>query len=97
MSTKIVEYHVRDSKGAVVRYGTCSEDTFNKQTNPGETVHAGLPSRIPETPPMFGDNYIANRYLAYPPIADQLDILYHKGFEAWKQVITEVKQQYPKP
>lgn len=97
MSTKIIEFHVRDSSGNVVRYGTCSEDTLNKQITQGESVHVGLPNRIPEPPPMVNDSYINKRYEAYPTIPEQLDILYHKGFEAWKQVITEVKQQYPKP
>lgn len=34
---------------------------------------------------------------AYPPIADQLDILYHGGFDAWRTAIDEIKEQFPKP
>lgn len=40
--------------------------------------------------------YIAKRQQAYPSIADQLDILYHSGFEAWKSAIQAVKETYPK-
>lgn len=37
------------------------------------------------------------RSTAYPPIVDQLDILYHGGYDAWKASIDVIKQQYPKP
>ena len=40
--------------------------------------------------------YIAKRQQAYPSIADQLDILYHSGFDAWKLAIQAVKETYPK-
>ncbi len=32
----------------------------------------------------------------YPTIADQLDMLYHKGLDGWKSEIDKVKQKYPK-
>ena len=41
--------------------------------------------------------YRDQRALAYPSVKDQLDMIYHKGFDAWKEVITEVKNKYPKP
>ena len=40
--------------------------------------------------------YIAKRQQAYPSIADQLDILYHSGFDAWKSAIQAIKETYPK-
>jgi hypothetical protein len=40
--------------------------------------------------------YKAKRQQAYPSIADQLDILYHSGFDAWKSTIQAVKETYPK-
>lgn len=36
------------------------------------------------------------RKKAYPSIEDQLDKLYHEGYEGWYASITEVKNQYPK-
>jgi hypothetical protein len=33
---------------------------------------------------------------AYPPIEDQLDMIYHEGVDAWKLKIKEVKDKYPK-
>jgi hypothetical protein len=32
----------------------------------------------------------------YPNIKDQLDILYHEGYDGWKNRIQEVKDKYPK-
>lgn len=40
--------------------------------------------------------YIAKRQQAYPSIADQLDILYHQGLDAWKSAIQAVKEEFPK-
>lgn len=34
---------------------------------------------------------------AYPSIIDQLDILYHQGYDGWKTAIKAVKDKYPKP
>jgi excinuclease UvrABC helicase subunit UvrB len=33
----------------------------------------------------------------YPPIEDQLDMIYHQGIEGWKTEIDKVKNKYPKP
>lgn len=33
----------------------------------------------------------------YPSFADQFDLLYHGGYDAWKAVIQQVKDNYPKP
>ena len=42
-------------------------------------------------------NYKNKRMLEYPPIEDQLDLMYHSGFDAWKAKIKETKDKYPKP
>jgi hypothetical protein len=41
-------------------------------------------------------SYSLKRSQSYPSIPDQLDIIYHQGLDAWKQVIDEVKSRYPK-
>ena len=41
--------------------------------------------------------YKEKRARAYPSIPDQLDILYHQGFDAWKSAIQAVKEEFPKP
>jgi len=40
--------------------------------------------------------YIAQRQQAYPSIADQLDLIYHQGLDAWKSAIQAVKEAHPK-
>ena len=37
------------------------------------------------------------RQAEYPSFADQFDILYHEGYDAWKEKINMIKTTYPKP
>jgi len=41
--------------------------------------------------------YQRDRAAAYPSYADQFDLLYHGGYDAWKAAIDAIKQEYPKP
>ena len=41
--------------------------------------------------------YKIDRERAYPTIQEQLDILYHQGYDGWKAAIKAVKDNYPKP
>jgi len=43
------------------------------------------------------NRYKEQRAVTYPSIADQLDTLYHGGYDAWKATITAVKEEFPKP
>ena len=40
--------------------------------------------------------YSRDRAKEYPPIADQLDDIYHNGIDAWKATIKVTKDKYPK-
>jgi len=40
--------------------------------------------------------YQRQRAVAYPSTADQFDLLYHGGYDAWKAAIDAVKNKYPK-
>lgn len=40
--------------------------------------------------------YKEQRAKAYPSMADQFDLLYHGGMDAWKAAITAVKEEFPK-
>jgi hypothetical protein len=40
--------------------------------------------------------YKAKRASEYPPFADQFDLLFHGGMDAWKAAIQAVKDKYPK-
>lgn len=42
------------------------------------------------------DLYKQQRASEYPSIVDQLDLLYHGGYDAWKAAIDVVKTKYPK-
>lgn len=42
-------------------------------------------------------NYRLQRQFEYPSVKDQLDMLYHVGYDGWKEAINNVKQKYPKP
>lgn len=41
--------------------------------------------------------YKYKRAREYPSIADQFDLLYHGGYDAWKAEIDKIKEKYPKP
>jgi hypothetical protein len=41
--------------------------------------------------------YQRDRVSEYPSIVDQLDVLYHGGYDAWRAVVQAVKEKYPKP
>jgi hypothetical protein len=40
--------------------------------------------------------YQQKRAREYPSFADQFDLLYHGGYDAWKTAIDAVKNKYPK-
>lgn len=40
--------------------------------------------------------YQSKRSREYPSIVDQLDLLYHGGYDAWRAAIQAVKEKYPK-
>ncbi len=42
------------------------------------------------------DEYKFLRAAEYPSFADQFDIIFHKGLDAWKAEIQAVKDKYPK-
>jgi len=45
----------------------------------------------------IAQDYARNRKEEYPPMADQLDYMYHNGFEKWKtDMIGPIKDKYPK-
>lgn len=40
--------------------------------------------------------YQYKRAAEYPSFADQFDLLYHGGYDAWKSAIDTIKNKYPK-
>jgi len=41
-------------------------------------------------------NYQRDRAAEYPAVIDQLDMLFHGGYDAWKTAIQAVKDKHPK-
>lgn len=42
-------------------------------------------------------SYIELRVTEYPLLDEQLDMLYHLGYDGWKAEIKKIKDKYPKP
>ena len=42
-------------------------------------------------------DYARKRAAEYPSVVNQLDQMFHFGFQAWKDEIQKVKEKYPKP
>ena len=66
------------------------DEAFDAQGNPVTYDEATVQSYID------ANAYKEKRAKAYPSIVDQLDILYHSGFDAWKSAIQAVKEEFPK-
>ena len=43
------------------------------------------------------NKYQRDRAVAYDPIPEQLDQLFHQGYDGWKAEVQKVKDQFPKP
>jgi hypothetical protein len=43
------------------------------------------------------NEYQRLRAKAYPSFAEQFDLLYHGGYDVWKEEINKIKDMYPKP
>jgi len=67
----------------------------NGQTKPSkEEVLAEL-ERLEQV--YIKNQYQRERKRKYPSFAEQFDLLYHGGYDAWKQEIDKIKEMYPKP
>ena len=65
-----------------------------KQTQPTEAEITAEVTRLQAE--YDNKEYQRQRAAAYPSIADQLDLIYHNGIDAWKETISAVKAEYPK-
>ena len=82
---------------AVLIQGNTVDDVVVKDANGDEVsiVKDDVTAKITELEDATA--YIHDRHNAYPSIADQLDDMFHNGFDAWKATIQEVKDNNPKP
>ena len=63
----------------------------------GHDADEAIASSLNSTTPQYVETYATKRKVAYPSIEDQLDLMYHGGYDAWKASIDAVKTKYPKP
>ena len=63
------------------------DEAFDAAGNPVQYSEAAVQAY------MDANAYKDQRAKAYPSIADQLDLLYHGGMDAWKAAITALKAQ----
>jgi rhodanese-related sulfurtransferase len=68
-----------------------NDDAFDVNGNPVSYDESAVQAYID------AHAYKEQRARAYPSFADQFDLLYHGGLDAWKAAIDAVKQEYPKP
>jgi hypothetical protein len=66
------------------------EDAFDAEGNQVAIDQSLVDAEIARTA------YIGKRQAEYPSYADQFDLLYHGGYDAWKAAIDAVKNKYPK-
>ena len=64
------------------------------QTKPTEEEVAAEVARLQAE--YNAKEYQRQRAAEYPSFADQFDLLYHGGYDAWKAAIDAVKTKYPK-
>lgn len=69
---------------------TRGDDAFDADGNPVSYDETAVQAY------MVANAYKEQRARAYPSFADQFDLLYHGGYDAWKAAIDAVKTQYPK-
>lgn len=61
-----------------------------------EELAAAFPQYATIVAEMAATEYQRLRAAEYPSFADQFDLLYHGGIDAWRAAIQAVKNKYPK-
>jgi hypothetical protein len=72
-------------------------DAYDKDGNKIELDETLIEAEIARLQAEYeAKQYQRDRATEYPSIADQLDTLYHGGYDAWKAQVKAVKDKYPK-
>jgi hypothetical protein len=77
--------------GAIYESIQWLDETHSKPTK--EEVEAEFQRLIDE---YNNTEYQRLRVKAYPPLAEQMDTLFHQGYDGWRAQIQAIKDQYPK-
>jgi len=78
---------------------TCGEDdefiiNWVDEDTTGVPTHEQIMAKLQQIKPNL--DAINNRIKAYPSWQNQLDILFHEGYDGWKEKIQAIKDLYPK-
>lgn len=95
----MAKYKLSDDPNVVIDVEYAPQNpVFLNMTENEETIKYQKWLAAGNTPDPYDNfNYSKKRQKAYPSVEEQLDILYHGGFDAWVSVIKDVKDKYPKP
>ena len=86
LTNELYAYEADGSQDAIIKAGLVAVTDVEAETIRTQKAQA-IQSAL---------TYVQKRAAAYPSIADQLDLLYHGGMDAWKAAITAVKEEFPK-
>ena len=82
------EHHSSVWKEIVSRWGKADYQDETKRTEHKATLKLEWEAQA----------YARSRQAEYPPLAEQLDHIYHNGVASWKaNMVKPVKDKYPKP
>tara|TARA_R110000824_G_scaffold221151_1_gene408280 strand:- start:680 stop:985 length:306 start_codon:yes stop_codon:yes gene_type:complete len=84
--------------GFAFRDGVIEKWDINDTKIPQPTEEA-IQSKLAELQAAYdAQAYARSRQAEYPPLAEQLDHIYHNGVASWKaNMVKPVKDKYPKP
>lgn len=98
MSVGIPEALISLRPNAQWSVGQTYESIVWLDTQQSKPSKAEVEAEIARLQVIYDNNeYQRLRSKAYPPFEEQLDILYHQGYDGWKAAITAIKDMYPKP
>lgn len=68
----------------------------------GDEISSPCPVSFKEFSTLYSEakairEYSINRKNEYPSLEEQLDIIFHRGIDVWKEQIQAIKDKYPKP
>jgi|TARA_B110000483_G_scaffold5495_1_gene6544 hypothetical protein len=70
---------------------------YDKDWNVVSLDADAVATKITELQTAYDNNaYQRSRATEYPPIAEQLDDIYHNGIDGWKTTIKTIKDKHPK-
>ena len=81
---------IQPSAEFVLRGATCNDIEWHSTNPPTEQEVLDALAALEAL------EYQDKRAAEYPSVIDQLDLLYHGGYDAWKQAIQSIKDKYPK-